>query len=575
MASANSFVKLLKRIVFIAKTCCVSHLPSMGQTYRCAIYFGTERPDMKTKQTLRPFHRKQTVVRPAPERRFIRRILSRFFIILTTVSVASIATASPRFTDRAAALPQSHAYAGGWEHFVGGGVAIFDCNGDSLPDIFAAGGTNPAHLFINESQGGLQFRTGDIEPILGATGAYPLDIDNDALIDLIVLRNGPNKVLKGDGTCHFQDVTTDLGLPDDDRWSTAFSATWERGQSHPTLAVGNYVDAKNPDGPFGTCDTNMLLRPVGETYAPPIPLDPAYCPLSMLFSDWQRTGTPMLRISNDRQYYVRTGYEQMWELEPLREFGADDGWPTQSIWGMGIASRDISGNGKPDVMLTSMGDQILMLNDGDSFSAVPYDTGTYSQRPFTGDDGRPSTGWHAEFGDIDNDGLADLFIAKGNVDQMPGMAMQDPNNLLMHNLDGTFTETAGIAGIATTERSRGAGLVDLNNDGLLDIVVVNRRAPMEIWENTTTDAGHWLGVDPRQPETNRFAIGAFVELRTPDGTQTIERTVGGGHVSGSLVPLHFGIGQHTQAEIRVIWPDGTASDWETVNADQTLTITRP
>ena len=58
--------------------------------------------------------------------------------------------------------------------------------------------------------------------------------------------------------------------------------------------------------------------------------------------------------------------------------------------------------------------------------------------PFIGDDGRPSTGWHAEFGDVDNDGRADLFIAKGNVDQMPANAMHDPNNLLMQQADGTF-----------------------------------------------------------------------------------------------------------------------------------------
>src|SRR5690606_32598280 len=120
--------------------------------------------------------------------------------------------------------------------------------------------------------------------------------------------------------------------------------------------------------------------------------------------------------------------------------------------------------------------------------------GTYAQRPFTGDDGRPSTGWHAEFGDIDNDGRMDLFIAKGNVDQMPSNAIHDPNNLLIQQPDGRFTEMAAIAGVATAERSRGAALADLNGDGRLDIVVVNRRAPMEIWENATESTGNWAGI---------------------------------------------------------------------------------
>jgi hypothetical protein len=493
--------------------------------------------------------------------------------MLVFTSTTAIGQAVPQFIDRAHTLPQPHEYAGGWGYFVGGGVAVLDCNGDSRPDAFVAGGENPARLLINTSDDDLNFDDGALAPLHGVTGAYPIDINNDAVIDLMVLRNGPNKMLLGQGDCTFADATEQYNIPRDPRWTTAFSATWEGGQIHPTLAIGNYVDATDPDGPFGTCDTNWLLRPDGDSYGDPVPLDPGYCPLSMLFSDWQRSGTPMLRISNDRQYYLRDGSEQMWALDTLRALSESDGWPEQKIWGMGIASRDISGNGMPDVMLTSMGDQVLMTNDGQRFTPVDFATGTYAQRPFTGDDGRASTGWHAEFGDIDNDGRADLFIAKGNVDQMPGLAMLDPNNLLMQNDDGTFTEAAGVAGIGTTHRARGAGLADFNGDGLLDIIVVNRRAPLEILQNTSTDTGNWIAIDPRQKDSNIFAIGAIVEVRTPEGVQTIERTIGGGHASGSLVPLHFGIGANETAEVRVTWPDGTVGPWRPAEANQAFTLT--
>ena len=499
-------------------------------------------------------------------------MFSKVTITLTLVASGAAAQTATQFIDRAQTLTTPPEYTGGWDHFVGGGVAVFDCNGDSQPEAFVAGGENPARLLINTSHGDIQFADGSIAPMLGVTGAYPIDINNDALIDLMVLRNGPNTLMLGQGDCQFIDATEQQHIPTDDRWTTAFSATWETGQARPTLAIGNYVDTTNPDGPFGTCDINWLLRPDSDSYGAPVALDPGYCPLSMLFSDWQRSGTPMLRISNDRQYYLRDGSEQMWALDPLRALDATDGWAEQKIWGMGITSRDITGNGLPDVMLTSMGDQILMTNDGQKFTPVPYTTGTYAQRPFTGDDGRPSTGWHSEFGDINNDGRADLFIAKGNVDQMPGLAMLDPNNLLMQNADGTFSESAGPAGIGTTHRSRGAALADLNGDGLLDIIVVNRRAPLEIWQNTSTGTGNWLRIDPRQTGSNIYAIGAHVELRTDQGTQTIERTIGGGHASGSLIPLHFGIGAHETADIRVIWPDGTIGPWETVNANQTITV---
>ena len=242
---------------------------------------------------------------------------------------------------------------------------------------------------------------------------------------------------------------------------------------------------------------------------------------------------------------------------------------------MGIASADITGDGMPEVMMTSMGDQLLQINNGDgTLSNAPYSIGTYAQRPYLGDDGRPSTGWHAEFGDIDNDGRLDLFIAKGNVDQMPSNAIHDPNNLLMQGADGVFVEKGAEAGIATLERSRGAGLADLNADGRLDIVVVNRRAGLEIWENATESTGHWLEVALAGDDGNLAGVGAWVEVRAAGKVQAREVTVGGGHVSGQAGPLHFGLGAFDQAEVRVIWPGGSMSDWLRVTADRRVIVGR-
>lgn len=488
---------------------------------------------------------------------------------------AQAAAAEPSFVNRAPSLPAPPIYAGEWEHFVGGGVAIFDCNADARPDLFVAGGTNPASLLINTSDPGgtVAFRQGALDDLLGVTGAYPLDFDGDGLLDLAVMRVGPDVFLKGEPECKFHDASAEWGLNTGDQWSTAFTATWEKGQSWPSFAIGHYVDRTRPDGPFEACDSNSLYRPKpGGGYGAPAVLSPGYCALSMLFSDWKRTGTPDLRISNDRHYYVRGGYEEMWHLNPLSPYSAAD-WPRFSLWGMGIASRDITDDGLPEVMMTSMGDQLLQINKGGGkLENAPFALGTYAHQPYSGDDGRPSTGWHAEFGDIDNDGRDDLFIAKGNVDQMPSNAMHDPNNLLMQGADGVFVEKGGVAGIGTLERSRGAGLVDLNADGLLDIVVVNRRAPIEIWQNTTKDTGHWLAVTLRGAAGNSQAVGAWVELRAKDLALSREVTVGGGHVSGQAGPLHFGLGAADAAELRVIWPDGSTGPWLAVAADKQVTI---
>ena len=487
--------------------------------------------------------------------------------------LAAPALADPAFENDAGGLPFAHLYSGGWEHFVGGGVAVFDCNGDTKPDIFAAGGSAPASLFVNRSDPGgtLRFADGHATEILETTGAYPLDIDSDGQMDLAILRVGANRIWRGLGDCRFEDVSAQWGLPEDDRWTTAFSATWEAGQSRPTLVFGNYVDRSDPDGPFEACDSSQLIRPEGLRYGRVEQIEPGYCTLSALISDWQRKGTPELRLSNDRHYYVRGGYEQMFALSPLRE---RENWRHVSLWGMGIASRDITGDGLPEVMMTSMGDQLLQFNRGDAFENAPFSIGTYSQRPFFGDDGRPSTGWHAEFGDVDNDGRADLFIAKGNVDQMPSNAIHDPNNLLIQQPDGTFVERADVAGVATTQRARGAALADLNADGKLDLVVVNRRAPMELWRNVTARTGHWAEIAPRQSGANRNAVGAWVELRSAGRVQAQEVTVGGGHAGGQAGPLHFGLGGETQAEARVIWPDGRVDDWRPVNIDACNEIAR-
>lgn len=475
-----------------------------------------------------------------------------------------------------------HVYAGGWEHFVGGGVAAFDCDGDALPELYAAGGTNPGMLLRNTTQGPgqpLSFRenTPDALALTGMTGAYPIDVNSDGWMDLAILRVGPDLLMRGLGKCEFAPFA-DLNFQSKDHWTTAFSATWEKGNTLPTLAFGTYVDRADPNGPFGTCGDPQLYRPTGSTYQPAQPLTPGFCVLSMLFSDWSRTGRADLRLSNDRHYYVRGGQEQLWEMAAQpRLFTQDDGWQPYAIWGMGIASRDLTGDGFADVYLTSMGDQKFQLFDpearGPVYRDATYARGTTAHRPHVGQDGRPSTGWHAAFGDVNNDGRDDIFVAKGNVEQMPGMAMEDPNSLLIQGADGTFADLSEPAGIASMARSRGAALVDLNLDGALDLAVVNRRAAMEVYENTTM-SGNWLLVSLDMTGSNRTGIGAVIEIDQGDSRHTREVTIGGGHAGGDAGFHHFGLGTAQSVQLRVVWPDQHVGPWQQVNTNQILRLHR-
>nr|WP_170537860.1 CRTAC1 family protein [Ruegeria arenilitoris] len=497
-------------------------------------------------------------------------------LVAALATTASADPAIPRY--QPIDIP-SHVYDGGWEHFVGGGVAVFDCSGDGLPELFLAGGANPSQLFRNTSQTQISFQASTPEPLslTGVTGAYPMDIDGDTILDLVVLRVGPDLLLKGGPDCQFSPFAG-LGFEPDDHWTTAFSATWEPGRTLPTLAFGTYVDRDNPNGPFEACGPTLLYRPLGETYGPPVRLEPGYCALSALFSDWGRTGRADLRISNDRHYYVRDGQEQMWAMEDTpRLYDQADGWLPYSIWGMGIASRDLSGDGYPDVYLTSMGDQKFQVFDpeagGPTWRDATYDKGTTAHRPHIGADGRPSTGWHAQFADVNNDGRDDIFVAKGNVEQMQDAAQDDPNSLLLQLESGQFFESAAEAGVASMAKSRGAALHDLNNDGWLDLVVVNRGSPAEIYENQPATR-NWVMVDLGQHDANSQAIGAFVEVRTAAGIQTREITIGGGHASGMAGPQHFGLGDAKTVDIRVVWPGGDRSDWETYDTNRIIRLRR-
>jgi len=493
--------------------------------------------------------------------------------LLALVAAAPLG-AEPRFAPVPGPVAD-HVYAGGWEHFVGGGVSVLDCNGDIRPDLVLAGGENPARLMVNRGEMAFMSQPlpGPDGPLTGVTGTYPIDLDADGTLDLFVMRAGPNRALRGLGDCRFEPATTALGLPDGGKaWTTAFSAWWAPDASRPTLAVGNYVDRADPDGPFGACDGNEILTPGPDGWHAR-PLTPGYCPLSMLAAHDAR-GRMTLRLSNDRHYYIRDGAEQLWDIATQRFLGPQDGYDPPMLWGMGIAARDLDRDGRDEVMLTSMGDQNLRLARQDGYVTAPFAMGTTAQRPHTGDDGRPSTGWHAQFGDVNNDGRADLFIAKGNVDQMPGMAMQDPNSLLMQEPDGTFAERSVPAGVASPARGRGAALADLDGDGRLDLVVVNRRAGAEIYRNVTPGAGNWLGVTLRQPGGNARAVGARVRVRGEGWSEEQEISIGGGHAGGIAGPLHFGLGKVAAVEVTVTWPDGMVTRHAPEGVNRQVTLRR-
>lgn len=515
--------------------------------------------------------------------------LAVVFVLASTAAFADDVLAprpiTPIFQEEHAAESGVDAvYNGDWEFMVGGGVSTFDCDDDGFPDMLLPGGSGKSIFYHNESKKGgpivFKAMTSGLE-VDNLLGSYAIDIDGDGIKDIILLRLGENIVMRGKAKCQFERANETWNFDGGKAWSAAMAATWERGNTWPTIAIGNYIDPEADMEPWGSCTDNWLHRPEAATpqrkFANPLPLKPSYCALSMLFTDWNRSGTPSLRVSNDREYY-KGGREQMWHVDPGKVpalYTEEEGWKYLRIWGMGIASYDLDFDGYPEYFLTSMADNklqalVTLPKDGKgpaAYKDIAFAKGVTAHRPYTGGDWHPSTAWHTDFQDVNNDGLVDLFIAKGNVAEMPDFAKLDPNDMLVQTTKGNFIEMGLEAGVASMNVSRGAALTDFNLDGLVDLVVTNRWKPAQVWRNVTPDAGHFIEIGLKGEGGNRDGIGSWIEVKHDGHVLRREITIGGGHAGGSLGWHHFGVGKDTDVEFRVIWPDGAADEWQKVASD--------
>jgi hypothetical protein len=298
-------------------------------------------------------------------------------------------------------------------------------------------------------------------------------------------------------------------------------------------------------------------------------------PMTTVAADYDNDGWPDIYVACDStpSWLFRNQHDGTFREEALERGAAlsEDGME-QAGMGVGVGDYDLDGH--LDIFKTHFSDDtnVLYRNDGKgNFDDVTIRTGVGVETRFVG--------WGAGVVDLDNDGLPDLLLVTGSVypeveQKLPAYPFRTPR-LVFRNLGaGRFEELideAG-AGIAATHTSRGCAFGDFDNDGDVDVLIVNMNEPPSLLRNDVSGSGHWLKVLLVGVQSNRSAIGARVVARYGERTQAQEVTAQSSFYSANDRRLHFGLGAAASADLKIRWPNGATESIGVVPADQLVVI---
>ena len=495
---------------------------------------------------------------------------------------------------------------------VGCGVAFIDYDNDGWQDLLVLNGTRlegappgtTNRLYKNNRDGTFT----DVTERAGltrtgwASAVSVGDYDNDGFDDLFITYYGHNVLYRNNGNGTFTDVTAKAGLQQDavrygagctwvdydrDGRLDLFVATYLNTTIEKLPKPGENADCRwkgipvncgprglpagfvrlyhnNGDGTFTDVSRQSGVAAAAGSY-----------PMTAVAGDYDNDGWPDIYVACDStpSWLFRNQHDGTFKEEALERGVAlsEDGMEQA---GMGIATGDYDLDGHVDIFKTHFSDDtnVLYRHDGKgNYDDVTIRAGVGVETRFVG--------WGTGMVDLDNDGFPDLFLVTGGVypeveAQLPAYPFKTPR-LVFRNLgDRRFEELIEEAGpgVAAAHASRGCAFGDFDNDGDIDVVIVNLNEPPSLLRNDVAGTGHWLKVLLEGVTSNRSAIGARVTAEYGNRRQAQDVTAQSSFYSSNDRRLHFGLGAAESASLTVRWPNGRVEAVGPVQADQLVVI---
>ncbi len=513
----------------------------------------------------------------------------------------------PVFTDvtKEAGINAKHSY-GDFElsnivEGTGAGGMFFDYDGDGWLDIYLPNGcwlknvndnrgrqlrgklTN--HLFKNNGNGTFSDVTkkagvGDEGYGVGCSAA---DFDNDGDLDLYVLNYGPNVLYRNNGDGTFTDISRASGLADP-HWS--LSAPWfdYDGDDDLDVYVANYLEydsgkfrsfyaAAGYPGPLSySGQPDALYRNNGDgTFTDVTKQTGMTAPegraMSATVSDLDNDGLLDIYVTNDgmENYFFRNKGDGIFESEGLM-MGMAFGEGGQGVSSMGPAVGDVDRDGLLDIYIPDMGYGCLLMNQKDYFedrtaqSNLAVVSGQY-------------TGWGGTLFDYDCDGYLDIFVSNGNAHH----EYTEEDVLFRNDGKGNFVDVADKSGAYFRDKyvGRGSTFGDYDNDGDLDLLVINLNDSPKLLRNDGGNRNNWLMIEAKLPGGKRDAIGARITVTAGSLIQIQDLIPVTGYLSQADHRRHFGLGKAEKADVvEIRWPNRRITRLSDVKANQVLRITQ-